>query len=682
MNTPDFSIVTPSFNQAQFVGRTLESVRRQRGVSVQHVVVDPGSTDGSQDVIRGFAHVHFVQKQDNCQSQGINNGFAECTGRFMAWLNSDDIYPNDDVLLQVKQCFDANPSVDVVYGNATFIDAEGQFIRNYYVNGKATELAESLAWQVGICQPAVFWRRQVYETLGGLDESLDYQLDYEYWIRLCQSGKRWHHLNTVLAAHRWWEGMKTSSRRDLSLRESLNLVKQRFGYVHPKWIQRLAALEVDSSDGIVNVSKGDSAAVARRATTILIQVNTDPATLERLQAADAPSGMSETLDALRAAGVDLTPRVLDARSLKFAEELPRFVFDDDADRPSEARQLRLQRTVPEGTTAPRSQGEDFVVYAVEPNARIAQRLSDFQRAQRALVDYLDACPTGAGRTCVVVANGPSLAKSIDDTLLAQDLIISNFAYKDERLLKHAKFFTIVNHTVAAQVHADWIRLGHLHKFFPFWLGRHVPQLPNTWYVNATVVPEFQADARRCLSWRSTVSYFNLQLAYSLGYRRILLVGFDNSYIQPPSVKEGDEILQKQDDPNHFLKHYFKGKTWQAADAGNMNDSYCEALAFAIAHDVEIINCTVGGHLHVFPRQDLASACAPVAASVYATPGWAALTPGEISLLAHRPALSHLVSSGTQPLRYSSLSATEQKLLLAQARAMSRQVPAPHGLLGA
>jgi hypothetical protein len=483
----------------------------------------------------------------------------------------------------------------------------------------------------------------------------------------------------VLAAHRWWEGMKTSSRRDLSLRESLNLVKQRYGYVHPKWAQRLAALEVDSSDGIVNLSQGDNAAVARRAAEILCLVNTDAATLERLQSTGATPGMSETLAALKAAGADTMPRFLDAQKLAFADPLPRYVFPEDAQQPSAARQLALCRL----TTTPGKSGgdaaEDYVVYAAEPTYRVAQRLSDFQRAQRALADYLDACPVEHGRTCVVVANGPSLSKSIDDSLLAQDLIISNFAYKDDRLLKHAKFFTIVNHTLAAQVQADWMRLGHLHKFFPFWLGRYVPQLPNTWYLNSTVVPEFQADARRGLSWRSTVSYFNLQLAYSLGYRRILLVGFDNNYVQPPSVREGDEIVQVQDDANHFLKNYFKGKTWQAADTGNMTDSYCEALAFSMANGVEIINCTVGGHLHVFPRAHFPQVLARPGLEPSA-PGkeWKPLTPGEISLLASQPELATSFSQ-EGPINYAQLPPTARAHLLQCAQDTGRRVNWPHGL---
>jgi hypothetical protein len=668
---PDFSIVTPSFNQAQFVRYTLESVRRQQGVTVQHVVVDPGSTDGSQDVIRTFDNVDFVQKPDSCQSQGINNGFAECVGRYMAWLNSDDIYPTDDVLRQVKNCFEANPNVDIVYGNAIFIDDQGNFIKKYFVNSDARGLGASLEYQVGICQPAVFWRREVYESLGGLDESLNYQLDFEYWIRMCQAGKVWKHLNADLAAHRWWAGMKTSSKRDLSLRESLNLVKQRFGYVHPKWCARLAALEIDASDGIINQSSGNEAAVAQRTAEIVRASNTDPATLELIQRADANSSMQFTLQALKSAGVSTEVLVRDCKDLAFKDAAPRFLHPGDEKAASIARRPEI-REAADGSGP-------YLLYAAEPNYRMAQRLSDFERSQKELIEYLKSCKAESGKTCVVVANGPSLNRSINEDLFANDLIISNFAYKDERLCQHAKYFTIVNHTVAAQVYADWRRIEHLVKFFPFWLGRHIPQLPNTYYVNSTVMPNFSADALRDISWRSTVSYFNLQLAYSLGYRRILLVGFDNSYVQPEAVREGDEILQTADDPNHFLKDYFKGKTWQAADTGNMNDSYCEALVFAMQHDVEIINCTVGGQLHVFPRSSLSSL---VGAKEKLPPGlqtggrWMRLTPGEILATMRFPTDMRSMPQAS----YSRLPDAVKNFLLAQARSASRAKVAPYGYL--
>ena len=159
-------------------------------------------------------------------------------------------------------------------------------------------------------------------------------------------------------------------------------------------------------------------------------------------------------------------------------------------------------------------------------------------------------------------------------------------------------------------------------------------------------------------------------------RRILLVGFDNSYVQPSTVREGDTIAQVQDDPNHFLKDYFKGKTWQAADTGNMNDSYCEALGFAMAHDVEIINCTVGGQLHVFPRASLSGALHGDDQAPPGLPGrgrWARLTPGEVVAIMCHPAQMPAETRTS----YAGLPEAVGRTLLDEARQSGRQAPAPH-----
>lgn len=624
----DFSIVTPSFNQAQFVGRTLKSVANQSGVTIQHVVVDPGSTDGSQDIIRNYPNITFVQKPDSCQSEGINNGFAECTGRYMGWLNSDDLYASPDALAQVKRCFESDPSIDIVYGNAVFVDADDNFIREYYVNGKAETLAESFEYQVGICQPAVFWKREVYEELGGLDESLDFQLDFEYWIRMAQAGKVWKHIAVPISAHRWWDGMKTASQRERSLQETLNLMKHRYGYVHWKWADRLANQQVNADDGIINVGKGEDHRVKQRTIEILHAVNTDAVTLERMQATTASAGALETLDKMRAAGLPVVPRFHDALKMNFIDEPERFVFEGDEKAISPPRRPEIKRE--QGT------GAEYVVYAAEPRFQVARCLADFQADQLRLNDLLEQCDKAPGKTCVVVANGPSLRHSLNEDLFSFDLIISNFAYKDERLRKKARYFTIVNHTVAEQVRTDWMYLDNLVKVFPFWIGRHVPDLPKTYFVNSTVDPEFSADLRRNLSWRSTVSYFNMQLAASLGYQRVLLVGFDNSYIQPTTVKEGDELMQEKDDLNHFIPGYFKGKSWQAADTGNMNDSYCKALAWGMTNGVEFINCTVGGQLHAFPRDQLSRVRTGELPQRPTDGRWRALNPGEVVAASRNP----------------------------------------------
>jgi glycosyltransferase involved in cell wall biosynthesis len=172
------------------------------------------------------------------------------------------------------------------------------------------------------------------------------------------------------------------------------------------------------------------------------------------------------------------------------------------------------------------------------------------------------------------------------------------------LHRHATYFTTVNRLVAEQGAHEINHLTGCAKFFPFWLASHIRPAEDTFFLDANIRPEFSNDISDWISWRSTVTFFNLQLAYGLGYKKVLMIGFDHFYRQPAGVKEADLIDQKQQDENHFLPNYFMGKKWQAADVGNMEKMYLLAQSTYESAGREIVNCTVGGHLEVFRRGNL------------------------------------------------------------------------------
>ncbi len=249
------SIITPSFNQAQFLPFNLASVASQQDVDVEHIIVDPGSTDGSTDIAREASNVTLIAEPDQGQSDGICKGFVQSTGDILAWLNSDDFYPDQHVLSSVLKCFRDNPSVDIVYGNVDFVDDRGKFLRKGFVNKKPEQLLASFEYQVGIVQPGVFWRRRVFEEIGGPSNEFEYCMDYELWVRMASRGFEWLHVPENLAYHRWWSGMKTSSRRDLSLQEHFKVCDCYFNYVHWKWLDRYADYLCSNKDGVVNHAK-------------------------------------------------------------------------------------------------------------------------------------------------------------------------------------------------------------------------------------------------------------------------------------------------------------------------------------------------------------------------------------------------------------------------------------------
>lgn len=216
-------------------------------------------------------------------------------------------------------------------------------------------------------------------------------------------------------------------------------------------------------------------------------------------------------------------------------------------------------------------------------------------------------------TAVLVGNGPSLLNTDLSALEGQDVFITNYAVKNAELAQHAKAVAVSNYLVAEQDPAAFRELN-VWKVFPVWLSHILPPDPKTIYLNAQGGElRFSTDVTSHVFWHSTVSFFWLQILYSAGYRKVCMIGFDNTYQQPKDLREGDIVEQKADDANHFDASYFKGKKWQAADTGKMAETYEISRKTYEADGREIVNCTVGGALEVFRRGDLAEELAKAVA---------------------------------------------------------------------
>jgi glycosyltransferase involved in cell wall biosynthesis len=227
------SIVTPSFNQGQFIKRTLESVARQEGAEIEHVVFDGGSTDTTVDVLTHFLPaVRWVSEKDRGQTDAVNKGIRATDGEIIGWLNSDDIY-YPDAIAQVVLYFQNHPDVDVVYGKADHIDVNDVPFEEY-----PTEQwdFERLKYHCFLCQPAVFFRRRVVDRHGLLDESLNYCMDYGFWIRLALEGERFGYLETKLAGSRIYPENKTMGSRMKVHREINDMFRSLTGNVPDKWL--------------------------------------------------------------------------------------------------------------------------------------------------------------------------------------------------------------------------------------------------------------------------------------------------------------------------------------------------------------------------------------------------------------------------------------------------------------
>lgn len=195
------SIVTPSYNQCAFLEETLRSVISQRDQIHEYFVLDGGSTDGSVDLIRSYdSWINYWDSgPDKGQSDAIQRGFKRCTGDYIFWLNSDDLLL-PGALEKVHYALERNPQWDVVTGYHVSMDQESRIKNAYRIPG------ESHAWAAAgilhVCQPTCFFRRSLYEKLGGLDLSLHCVMDTDLWLRMLDSGSKWGHIPEYLAAFR------------------------------------------------------------------------------------------------------------------------------------------------------------------------------------------------------------------------------------------------------------------------------------------------------------------------------------------------------------------------------------------------------------------------------------------------------------------------------------------------
>ena len=182
---PLVSIVTPSFNQAQFIEDTIRSVLSQNYPLIEYIVIDGGSTDGSVELIRKYAdRLAFWQSQkDLGQTDAINQGFNRANGEILAWINSDDTYmPNaiEDAVTYLME----NPEVGMVYGDANFIDEKNTIIGKF--PAAQTNLKKLHRGFVHIPQQASFFRKTLWKQVGPLDPSFYFAMDYDLWVRLAK----------------------------------------------------------------------------------------------------------------------------------------------------------------------------------------------------------------------------------------------------------------------------------------------------------------------------------------------------------------------------------------------------------------------------------------------------------------------------------------------------------------
>jgi glycosyltransferase involved in cell wall biosynthesis len=220
------SIVTPSYNQAAYLEETIQSVLNQTYEDVEYIIIDGGSTDGSQEIIRQYENKlkYWQSKKDKGFADAINQGWMRAGGNILAYLNSDDLLERYAVQKAVQAFLDS-PDADIVYGDTTMIDEKGNPLRVF--QSEPFDIgAVFKTWFDPIRQPSAFIRKAVMDEFGGVDENYQFCADFEYWIRIAGGGARFLYIPEVLSKSREHASAKSIRQQDVQAEELIRIFEK------------------------------------------------------------------------------------------------------------------------------------------------------------------------------------------------------------------------------------------------------------------------------------------------------------------------------------------------------------------------------------------------------------------------------------------------------------------------
>ncbi|WP_088888907.1 glycosyltransferase family 2 protein [Leptolyngbya ohadii] len=223
------SIITPSYNQGQFIADAIQSVNSQEYPDKEHIIVDAQSTDETLDVIKRYAHLShlkWISEPDKGQSDAINKGFKMATGDIVAWLNADDYYL-PETFSKVAQVFTEFPKTDVIYGDTLMVDQDKKSLK--IKKDHRFDYGVLLYYGCYIQSTTTFFRKSIIDADHLIDISYKLCMDYEYFVRLSSLGYQFSYLPSTLAAFRWHKtnfSVLYPQRR----REETIKIKHQYGY--------------------------------------------------------------------------------------------------------------------------------------------------------------------------------------------------------------------------------------------------------------------------------------------------------------------------------------------------------------------------------------------------------------------------------------------------------------------
>ena len=227
---PSISVVTPSYNQGAFLKGTIRSVLDQKYPNLEYIVIDGGSKDKSVDIIRNYEErlAYWVSEADRGQAHALNKGFAKATGDIFCWINSDDLL-TPGTLHRVADYFNENPDAHWCTGGCQTIEGDGK-VRKEQVVDVGAPLSRWLTHinynRAAILQPSTFWTRKAWQDVGGVQETLHYAFDFDFFYQIRKKFGTPGELNAILSQFRLHRESKSVSQKRQFLHEMMGIARE------------------------------------------------------------------------------------------------------------------------------------------------------------------------------------------------------------------------------------------------------------------------------------------------------------------------------------------------------------------------------------------------------------------------------------------------------------------------
>ncbi len=209
MKNPKISIIVPTYNQGNLIKEALDSIFAQNYPNFEVIVIDGQSTDCTHEIVSEYSNRDnfiWISEHDKGQSNAINKGMRLANGEIVSWLNSDDIL-YDGALCQVGKAFFSNPEISLIYGCGAKIDYFGKIIKEIPYQPFHNGFFKNA---LTVLQPSVFFKYEIFNKVNGIDEDLQYAMDWDLFLKISRVGKCLG-IESNIAKLRIYDATKTSS---------------------------------------------------------------------------------------------------------------------------------------------------------------------------------------------------------------------------------------------------------------------------------------------------------------------------------------------------------------------------------------------------------------------------------------------------------------------------------------